>query len=108
MGLNPLGNPDWPKQTADLLEKVTGQIRAKTTKPIVLIARALVFGLLAAFGGMVAVILLLIVATRTLQILIALPLDHDTSVWISYLVVGGLFCVIGLLLMSKRTAPSDD
>jgi len=29
-------------------------------------------------------------------------------VWISYLVVGGLFCVVGLLLMSKRTAPSDD
>jgi ABC-type antimicrobial peptide transport system permease subunit len=104
MGLNPLGNPDWPRQTADLLEKVTGSIRSKTTKPLVLIARGLVFGLIAAFGGMVMVVLVLVLLTRTLQILIALPLDHDTSVWISYLVVGGLFCVVGWLLMSKRHA----
>ena len=108
MGLNPLGNPDWPKQTADLIEKFTGTVRDKTTKPIVTVARGVVFGLLAAAGGLVALVLLLIVATRVLQILIALPLDHRRSVWISYVAVGGLFCVLGLLLMSKRHASSDD
>ncbi len=105
MGLNPLGNPDWPRQTADLLENVTTSIRNKTTKPVVMLTRGLVFGLLAAFGGMVAVVLLLVIATRCLQMLIALPLDHDSSVWISYLIVGGLFCILGLLLMAKRHAP---
>jgi hypothetical protein len=108
MGLNPIGNPDWPKQTADLLEKVTSGIRDKTTKPVVAVTRALVFGLLAAFVGLVAIVLLLVIATRTLQVLIALPLDHDSSVWISYLVVGGLFCLVGMLLMGKRHAPGDD
>jgi hypothetical protein len=108
MGLNPIGNPDWPKQTADLLENLTSSIRDKTSKPVILISRALVFGLLAAFAGVVAIVLLLVIATRVLQVLIALPLDHDTSVWISYLVVGGLFCVVGLLLMTKRHAPHDD
>ena len=105
MGLNPLGNPDWPKQTADLLENVTSSIRSKTTKPLVLVARGLVFGLVAAFGAMVMMVLLLVLLTRSLQFLIALPLDHDSSVWISYLVVGGLFCLAGLLLMAKRHAP---
>jgi ABC-type antimicrobial peptide transport system permease subunit len=104
MGLNPLGNPDWPKQTADLLENLTTSIRNKTTKPLVMLTRALVFGLIALFGGLVAIVLVLILATRSLQMLIALPLDHDTSVWISYLVVGGLFCVVGVLLMAKRHA----
>jgi hypothetical protein len=37
-------------------------------------------------AGVVAQVVL-ILATRSLQMLIALPLDHDTSVWISYLVV---------------------
>ena len=104
MGLNPLGKPDWPKQTADLLENLTTSIRNKTTKPLVMLTRALVFGLIALFGGLVAIVLVLILATRSLQMLIALPLDHDTSVWISYLVVGGLFCVVGVLLMAKRHA----
>lgn len=108
MGLNPIGNPDWPKQTAELLEKLTTSVRDKTTKPVVALSRALVFGLLAAFVGFVAVILLLVIATRSLQLLIALPLDHDSSVWISYLAVGGVFCVVGLLLMAKRHAPTDD
>lgn len=105
MGLNPLGNPDWPKQTADLLENVTSQIRNKTTKPIVMLTRGLVFGLIALVGGLVSVVLLLVLATRLLQMAIAVPLDHDTSVWISYLVVGGVFCLAGVFLMAKRHAP---
>jgi hypothetical protein len=34
-------------------------------------------------------------------------IDHDTAVWISYLVVGGLFVVAGSFLMAKRHAPVE-
>ena len=80
MGLNPIGNPDWPKQTADLLEQAHElDPRQDDQAGRSAITRALVFGLLAAFVGLVAVVLLLVIATRALQILIALPLDHDTQ-----------------------------
>ncbi len=108
MGLNPIGNPDWPKQTADLLESVTTKIRESTTARIVTVARMLVFGLLAAVLGLVALVLVLITATKALQLLLAWPLDHDTSVWISYLGIGGLFCLVGALLMAKRHTPAGD
>ena len=108
MGLNPLGNPDWPKQTADLLESVTTKIRQNTTARVVTLARVLVFGLLAAVAGLVALVLVLIIATRSLQLLIAIFVDHGTSVWISYLAVGGLFCLGGMFLMAKRHAPAPE
>ena len=108
MGLNPIGNPEWPKQTADLLESVTTKIRESTTAKVVTVVRAAVFGLLAAILGMIIAVLALICVTRALQLLIGIFTDHDRSVWIAYLAIGALFCAIGALLMSKRHAPSSD
>lgn len=34
-------------------------------------------------------------------------IDHDTAVWISYLVAGGLFVVLGSFLMAKRHVPVE-
>ena len=35
MGLNPIGNPNWAKQTADTVEQLVGTVRDRTTTPIV-------------------------------------------------------------------------
>ncbi len=106
MGLNPIGNPDWPKQTADLLESVTTKIREGATTKVVTVVRAAVFGLLAAILVVIVAVLALICATRALQLLIGIFTDHERSVWIAYLAIGALFCTLGALLMSKRHAPS--
>ena len=108
MALNPLGNPTYAKDAADTIERLVGTVRDKTTKPLVTAARGIVFGLLAAFAGLVAVVLLIVVFTRLVQILWALPFDHDSSVWLSYMTVGGIFTAAGLLLMTKRHAKSTD
>jgi predicted lysophospholipase L1 biosynthesis ABC-type transport system permease subunit len=102
MGLNPIGNPNWAKETADLVERLVTSVRDKTTKPIVLLARGLVFGLLGAIVGLVSLMLVIIVSLRLLQMLWALPFDHDSSVWISYLTIGGIFVLAGWLAMSRR------
>ncbi|MEZ5215215.1 MAG: hypothetical protein R2705_07085 [Ilumatobacteraceae bacterium] len=107
MGLNPIGNPDWPKQTVDLIENFTSQVREKATNKAVVAVRAVVFGLLLAFGAFISLILLLIVLTRSLQALIAWPFDHDTAVWISYLILGGVFLLGGMLAMRTRHSSSD-
>ncbi|MGD9701511.1 MAG: hypothetical protein AB7Q42_24050 [Acidimicrobiia bacterium] len=107
MGLNPIGNPDWAKQTADTVERLVGSVRDKTTKPLVMVVRGLVFGLLGAFAGFVALILLTIILIRLVQMAWAVPFDHDSSVWISYATVGGIFVAAGWLLMSRRHAGDE-
>ena len=60
MPSNPLSDPNWAPQLADTIERVVGQVRDKTTKPIVMIARGLVFGLLSVFVGVFALVRLLV------------------------------------------------
>jgi len=101
---NPLSDPNWAPNLADTIVRLVTSVRDKTTKPVLLIARAVVFGLIALFGGIAAIVLLIIIATRSLQALIEIFTSHQAAVWISYLAVGVLFTLAGMFLMSKRTA----
>jgi hypothetical protein len=103
MPSNPLSDPNWAPQLADTIERVVGQVREKTTKPVILVARGLVFGLLAVFVGLFALVILLIGLMRGFQAALdATPMAHKTSVWVSYLAIGGLFCLAGAFCMAKR------
>ena len=105
MPSNPLSDPNWAPQLADTIERVVGQVRDKTTKPVIMITRGLVFGLLGLFVGLLAVVVLLIGLLRGFQALIDLsPVAHKTAVWISYLALGGVFCFLGVLSMRKRNS----
>ena len=160
MAFNPL-NPEWPKQTADTIDRVVQTIRGAFTTRAVKATNALVFGLIAAFAGVVAAIISVIVGIRALQayltwdfgttaawlvgivallgLLVVLVgtirsqkatlaagfvvlvctggrwalheghsrISHVRSVWISYLVVGGLLLFVGSLLMAKRHSPVE-
>jgi hypothetical protein len=97
---NPLTDPTWPTELADTVERVVGQVRERATKPAVHVARGVVFGLLAGILGTVA--LLIIGATRALQVLLALGLPHGRAVYLSYLIVGGILCLAGALFLRKR------
>jgi hypothetical protein len=107
MSLNPFGNPDFAKNATDTVERYVGLVRDNTTTRVVKGARFVVFGLIAAFGAVIGLILLLVIGTRLLQMLWAWPFDHDSSVWLSYVTLGGLFTLAGLLLMSKRHRPAE-
>jgi hypothetical protein len=158
MGLNPF-NPQWPKETADTIERLVQRVRDTFTTKVVVATNALVYGVAAAFVGLLIAVIAVKLLTRTVQVylvwdlgdpgtwvvgilalvglaLIAIGIatanpgligfgaavavitggkwaltmgdvhiDHDTSVWISYYVVGGILVLGGAFLMSKRTAP---
>jgi len=160
MAFNPL-SPEWPKQTADAIDRVVQVIRRNFTSRAVTATNAIVFGLVAGFAAFVAALVGLIVGIRSVQaylswdlgtaaawvigvlaligLLIALvgavrsqkaalglgagilvwfgarwaldagstSIDHDTSVWISYFVVGGLFVLAGAFLMGQRHTPDE-
>jgi hypothetical protein len=105
MPANPLTDPNWAPDLADTIERAVGTVREKATKPTVHAARAIVFGLLAGILALVAVTLLLLTATRGLQVLLDLAVPWSTAVYLSYYILGGILCLAGLLLLLKRRPP---
>ena len=101
---NPLTDPNWADDTTDTLVRLVGTVREKATKPLVFAARGVVFGLIAIFLGVFALVLVLIGLTRGLQAFADIWLPHQRSVYISYLAVGGILSLIGLVLFRKRSA----
>lgn len=99
---NPLTNPDWAPNLANTIERAVMGVRDKTTKPVLLIYRGLVYGVIAAFGGLITLVLGVVFLTRGLQAILDWQLAHHTSVWVSYLGVGALLSALGALLMAKR------
>lgn len=104
MAGNPLTDPNWAANTTDQLVKVVDNVRSKTTKNAVMAARGVVFGLLAIFLGLFAVVLLLVGLTRGLQAAVEPLTNHERSVYISYFIVGGLLSLVGLVLFKKRNS----
>ena len=104
MPANPLTDPNWATETTDRLVSFIDSVRAQTTQKVVYAARGAVFGLLAAFLGILIVFILLIGAMRALQSLLALAVDWDQAVYLSYFVVGGILSVVGIVLFRKRNA----
>ncbi|MEL6891636.1 MAG: hypothetical protein AAFP84_08575 [Actinomycetota bacterium] len=102
---NPLTDPNWAESTTEQVVKLVDNVKAKTTKPAVLAARGLVFGLLAIFLGLLALVLVLITMTRMLQDLAFDSwMSRERAVYVSYFAVGGILSLIGLFLFKKRNA----
>ena len=101
---NPLTDENWAPDLADQITDLIGNVREKTTNNAIKAARAVVFGLLGLFLGLVAVVLLLIGLTRGLQALIDLLTTWPRAVYLSYFVVGGILTLAGVFLMGKRSS----
>ena len=95
---------DWPAQAADLIVRVVGQVRDKTTGPAITAARGVVYGLLAALLGATAGVLVAIGAVRALDELIEAIVDSRET-WAAHAIVRLVFTLVGLLLWSKRRPP---
>ena len=103
MPANPLTDPNWADETTDTVVRLVGKVRDNSTTKIVYLARGLVYGIIAAFLGLFAVITFMIGLTRAIQAALDWQFDHDRSVYISYLLVGGIITLLGLLLFRKRS-----
>ena len=100
---NPLTDPNWAPDLTDQITEFVGNIRRKTTDNAVKVVRGVVFGLIALILGMVAVVLALIGFTRGLQELYDLGTTTARAVYLSYFTLGGIFTLLGLFLMMKRS-----
>lgn len=109
MAGNPLTNPNWAPELADTVERLVGQVRDKATNKVVIVVRAVVFGLLIVVAAFAAIVLSVILGTKLLQRVVNIggAIDADSSVWVSYVVMGGILTLAGMFLMRKRQSPDD-
>jgi hypothetical protein len=104
---NPLTDPDWAQRTVAVIDRWVSTVRRWTTQPIVTVARGLVFGFLAVFGAVAAIVLIMLGASRALHEALDAVVDRDAAVWIGYLIVSALLALAGMVLMRKRHSPPD-
>ena len=99
---NPLSDPNWASDLADTIDRYVSKVRTTVTDRAVYAVRAVVFGVVILIAAPVTFTLMVILGTKFLQRLIAIATDHDSSIWASYMVMGGLLVVGGSLLMRSR------
>jgi hypothetical protein len=91
---------DWTVQAADRIEGIVTAIHDKTTVPLTTVARGVVYGILAAFAGGTALVLMAIALVRLVDVL-----TGQGNVWIAHGSIGMLFLVVGVLVWRKRRPP---
>ncbi|CAN5759663.1 hypothetical protein BH10ACT1_BH10ACT1_40520 [soil metagenome] len=92
---------EWPAQAADKIVETISTVRDKTTKPALTAARALVYGLLAAIVGVVALILVLVLVVRLYANYV------PGNVWPIYAGLALAMLLGGTLLLKKASAPAS-
>ena len=100
MSQQPVPTGDLASRAADSIEQLVVTIRDKTTKPAVVVVRAVVYGTLAGIVGIAAIVLLIVGLERLLTILTG-------EAWIAHLITGALFVILGLVCMIKRKGPAE-
>lgn len=86
-------------QAADTVERLVAGVRDKTATPLTVVARAIVYGLLAVIMGVATVVLVAIGLLRAVDVYL------PGEVWSAHLLVGGIFTMLGGLLL--RIAGAD-
>jgi len=99
------GDQDWTVQVADRIESLVGSVRDKTTKPATLVARGLVYGLVAGVLGAALVFLLVLGLTRVLDVYLPFhPIGR--RVWVVDAGAAAIFLGSGAFLWRKRRPTS--
>jgi len=104
---NPFTDPNWATEITDFIDRWVVKVRTTITDRVVFAVRAVVFGIVIAIAAPVTLILMVILSTKLLQRIVAIATDHDSSIWISYAIMGGLLVLLGSLMMRKRFVSED-
>ena len=106
---NPFTDPNWAPDLANTVDRVVSSVREKATDKAVIVVRALVFGVVIAIAGLAALVLGIILSVRLLQVVLSriVRTDHDSTVWVAYIVMGALMLIIGWVAMRMRVAKGD-
>ena len=93
----PTFSEQWTAKALDTVDTVVATVNDRAVRPAILAARAIVFGII--IGAVGTTVLVLLCAGLLRLMVVYIPGHH---VWVSYGILGGFFCLIGILLYSRR------
>jgi predicted histidine transporter YuiF (NhaC family) len=101
---NPLTDSNWAPDLADSVERMVGKVRSVATDNAVKASRGIVFGILGLISLLIAAPLGIIFFTKFAQTVLSrmTRTDHETTVWLSYMITGGLLMLGGFIALAKR------
>jgi hypothetical protein len=88
--------PDWTDQVADTIDNAVGTVRDKTVVPAERLVAYVVAGLFVVFLVGALAVLTMVGLFRLVDVYL------PSGSWATWLVFGGVFGIIGLLLLSLR------
>jgi len=100
---NPFTDPNWAPDLADTIDRFVGKVRTTATDKAVVASRGIVFGVLVLIAVLVALPLVVILLSRSVQELLGFFVDHDRSVWLSYFITGAILLLGGFIALAKRS-----
>jgi hypothetical protein len=89
--------PEWPAKVADTIEDVVEAVHDRVVRPLTLVARGLVFGIIIAVMAIVLSILAAIAVIRLLDVY-----AFGGRVWASDALLGTLLVLAGAFAWTKR------
>jgi hypothetical protein len=92
---------DWVTQATEAIEGAIDSIRDKAVVPLRTVARAIVYGLLAAIVGLAALVVFAIAFVRMLNIYLGNIPGAPDGVWLADLVAGAIFVILGVFFWTK-------
>ncbi|MGH9029303.1 MAG: hypothetical protein ACRDV4_06785 [Acidimicrobiales bacterium] len=88
---------DWQARAADAVEATVGIVQERVVRPLLLIARGIVFGIVVAAMALALTVLLSVALVRLLD-----EYAFPGRVWASEAVVGAFISLIGLVAWTQR------
>jgi hypothetical protein len=94
--------PEWPAQAADAVVETIAKVKDKTTKPAIVAARTLVYGVVVGLVGALAFFLILVMIVRLWANYV------PGHVWIIYAIFAVVFSVAGAVMLRRANLPTVD
>jgi hypothetical protein len=105
---------DWTAAAMDRIDSAVNVVRDNATSRLVVAARAVVYGLIAAVLGLAILLLVVMALLRILDVylanihLLGLNTHPGRSVWVADAVLGGIFALTGLFLLRKASTHNQE
>ncbi|MDR3650444.1 MAG: hypothetical protein P4L20_15225 [Acidimicrobiales bacterium] len=103
LGTTGVSEAEWPAKVADTIEEVVGSVHDRVVRPLTLVARGVVFGIIIAVMALVLSVLMVIAVIRLLDVY-----AFGGRVWASDALLGALMVAGGAFAWTKRGARSAE
>jgi hypothetical protein len=98
-----IGGDDWPAQVTDTIVRVVDQVRSKTTDNVVLLVRAIVYGLVVVVLGLAILVMTTVALLRLADAYLPIGNGVGSATWAAHGLLGLLLSVLGLGTWMSRT-----